>query len=203
MPPYQLHEPFPALATSRPTYMHTGRGGAGNISRATPTDVTARNPSTASPISRTSSHTSLTSSHPSSTASHTPSTHKSSTFLSGRGGAGNAHPLSERALFSFDEELERLSNMECHAAPVYYIGRGGAGNRVAAKEQGWRGGSLGWGSRKGSSCESQDEEGEALGLGLGQGLGRRSLEWVRRLGRGGEERRGWGGRGRRGHEFED
>lgn len=50
------------------------------------------------------------------------------TFTTGRGGAGNVHPSSERAIFSFDEELERQLSQERHAAPVYHVGRGGAGN---------------------------------------------------------------------------
>ena len=65
----------------------------------------------------------------SSLSSHSPSL-KSRTFLTGRGGAGNIqhHPPSERAIFSFDEELERQLSQERHAAPVYHVGRGGAGN---------------------------------------------------------------------------
>ena len=49
--------------------------------------------------------------------------------MTGRGGAGNVHhPPSERAIFSFDEELERQLSQDRHAAPVYHVGRGGAGN---------------------------------------------------------------------------
>jgi hypothetical protein len=52
------------------------------------------------------------------------------TFTAGRGGAGNVYPSSERAIFSFDEELEAQLNQERHAAPVYHVGRGGAGNKA-------------------------------------------------------------------------
>jgi len=48
--------------------------------------------------------------------------------MGGRGGAGNAFPVSERAIFSFDEELERQLRWEKDVAPVYHVGRGGAGN---------------------------------------------------------------------------
>ena len=51
--------------------------------------------------------------------------------MSGRGGAGNAFPASERAIFSFDEELERQLRWES-VAPVYHVGRGGAGNLIHA-----------------------------------------------------------------------
>jgi Protein of unknown function (DUF3602) len=49
--------------------------------------------------------------------------------MTGRGGAGNVcHQPSERAIFSFDEELARQLSQDRHAAPVYHVGRGGAGN---------------------------------------------------------------------------
>jgi hypothetical protein len=55
--------------------------------------------------------------------------------MTGRGGAGNyKQPPSERAIFSFDEELERQLSLDRHAAPVYHVGRGGAGN-VYARER--------------------------------------------------------------------
>jgi hypothetical protein len=42
---------------------------------------------------------------------------------------------SERAIFSFDEELTRERVREEVAAPVYHVGRGGAGN-FAKRESG-------------------------------------------------------------------
>ena len=56
-------------------------------------------------------------------------------FATGRGGAGNIHPSSERAIFSFDEELERQMSRDRHAAPVYHVGRGGAGNVYGRSER--------------------------------------------------------------------
>lgn len=61
------------------------------------------------------------------------------------------HPASERAIFSFDEELERQLRRENAIAPVYHVGRGGAGNMVYGQS----------GSRKNSrsdtgSVESRD-----------------------------------------------
>lgn len=35
---------------------------------------------------------------------------------------------SERAIFSFDEELEQQLRRDARAAPIYHVGRGGAGN---------------------------------------------------------------------------
>ncbi|KAG0636728.1 hypothetical protein HOY80DRAFT_976243 [Tuber brumale] len=40
---------------------------------------------------------------------------------------------SERAIFFFDEELEREKVIRENRAPVYSIGRGGAGNIVSAE----------------------------------------------------------------------
>merc|ERR1712213_309374 len=50
-------------------------------------------------------------------------------MYSGRGGAGNMKK-SERAIFSFDEELQQQERLRTQQAPVYHIGRGGAGNLV-------------------------------------------------------------------------
>lgn len=50
-------------------------------------------------------------------------------FYGGRGGAGNSHSASERAIFSFDEELLRE-----RTAPIYSVGRGGVGNIVDIEE---------------------------------------------------------------------
>jgi hypothetical protein len=89
-------------------YYPSGRGGAGNYHRLAadtlPTPPTALPaPSSASCASR---------------------------YFAGRGGAGNVHDSSERAVFSFDEELERDRLFHSHHAPVYSVGRGGAGNIV-------------------------------------------------------------------------
>ncbi|KAI9823142.1 MAG: hypothetical protein M1832_002585 [Thelocarpon impressellum] len=83
---------------------HHGRGGAGNTHHVSASDGT------------TSAHV---------RAGHLASGGKMST---GIGGAGNIRPAAERAMFSFDEELERRRLREERAAPVYHVGRGGAGN---------------------------------------------------------------------------
>lgn len=48
--------------------------------------------------------------------------------MSGRGGAGNLYHASERAIFSFDEELEQQMRQMQDLAPICHVGRGGAGN---------------------------------------------------------------------------
>lgn len=92
---------------------HSGRGGAGNY-HTVPKNLP--NPPTSILA-------------PSMTNTSTSSNTK---FYAGRGGAGNARTHSERAVFSFDEELERDRMLHEHHAPVYSVGRGGAGNMVAA-----------------------------------------------------------------------
>ncbi|KAF7122197.1 hypothetical protein CNMCM5793_000154 [Aspergillus hiratsukae] len=106
---YRVIEPHPSVPhTSRPA-LHTARGGAGNV-------ISLKNTKTTDSQTATgpASLTRLDSNVP-------------STFKSGRGGAGNVRSSSERAIFSFDEELERELR---RAAPVYHVGRGGAGNMI-------------------------------------------------------------------------
>ncbi|KAL2857919.1 hypothetical protein BJY01DRAFT_201504 [Aspergillus pseudoustus] len=106
---YRVIEPHPSVPhTSRPA-LHTARGGAGNI-------ISLKNTKT------TDSRTATGPASLTRLDSRTPTT-----FTSGRGGAGNVHNSSERAIFSFDEELEREMR---RAAPVYHVGRGGAGNMI-------------------------------------------------------------------------
>lgn len=40
------------------------------------------------------------------------------------------HAAKERAMFSFDEELQQQERLRSQQAPVYHVGRGGAGNLV-------------------------------------------------------------------------
>jgi hypothetical protein len=93
--------------------MHSGRGGAGNYSQVNPEKITsgqsASGPASIRPLKPASPN---------------------SYFASGRGGAGNIHREKERAIFSFDEELEWQRRMTEHQAPIYHVGRGGAGNLV-------------------------------------------------------------------------
>jgi hypothetical protein len=110
MPSFHITEPHPSVGGS---YIYSGRGGAGNVTRVKATDLT--NGQTASgPASRVK----LT---PPPTTCY---------FASGRGGAGNMHREKERAMFSFDEELQQQERLRSQQAPVYHVGRGGAGNLV-------------------------------------------------------------------------
>ncbi|KKK19452.1 hypothetical protein P175DRAFT_0497438 [Aspergillus ochraceoroseus IBT 24754] len=103
---YHVIEPHPSV--SRPA-LHTARGGAGNVISLKNTKTTDSHMATGpASLTRLDSHV-------------------APTFKSGRGGAGNVHNSSERAIFSFDEELERDLRQ---AAPVYHVGRGGAGNMI-------------------------------------------------------------------------
>ncbi|EAW10764.1 DUF3602 domain-containing protein [Aspergillus clavatus NRRL 1] len=106
---YRVIEPHPSVPhTSRPA-LHTARGGAGNVINLKNTKTTDSQTATGP-----ASLTRLDSRIP-------------KAYTSGRGGAGNVHVSSERAIFSFDEELERELR---RAAPVYHVGRGGAGNMM-------------------------------------------------------------------------
>lgn len=111
MPTYRITEPHPSLPSSNLYY--AGRGGAGNVQRVNPSDITS-GPNASGPASR------VKLSPPPTNA----------VFATGRGGAGNMHREKERAMFSFDEELAQQERLREHAAPVYHIGRGGAGNAV-------------------------------------------------------------------------
>jgi len=114
---YQVTEPHPHTGK----FVHTGRGGAGNTFKAPKTSdgATARGPAslfeTGLPMSN-------------------------SKFSSGRGGAGNIHQPSERAIFSFDEELDRQSSREkrMKEGAVWHVGRGGAGNYATTIASGSR-----------------------------------------------------------------
>lgn len=146
---YNIVEPHPSASSN--TYIHTGRGGAGNFLH-TPANVT-RGSDASGPPSRLPPSSLLSS-----------STNPTKTFTTGRGGAGNVHHNSERAIFSFDEELERQLSRERKAAPVFHVGRGGAGNvraslGVSAEEVVSRKGRSddGMSARSGSSVESGAE----------------------------------------------
>ncbi|KAJ5679633.1 hypothetical protein N7462_007877 [Penicillium macrosclerotiorum] len=106
---YRVIEPHPSVPHTTRAAVYTGRGGCGNV-------ISLKNTKTTDSRTATgpASLTRLDSRAP-------------STFTSGRGGAGNVHSSSERAIFSFDEELERDLR---RAAPVYHVGRGGAGNMI-------------------------------------------------------------------------
>jgi hypothetical protein len=110
---YSITEPHPTATT----YLHSGRGGAGNTFRAPKNSTdgsTARGPASA-----------LKTGLPAS----------SSKYSAGRGGAGNIHAVSERPVFSFDDELERQNTRErkMRDGSVWHVGRGGAGNFTSSQ----------------------------------------------------------------------
>ncbi|PGH08445.1 hypothetical protein GX51_01272 [Blastomyces parvus] len=110
--PYHLVEPHPSISHSSRPVTHTARGGAGNIvSLKTTTTTSGQSATDTAPATLR-------------------DTRPQDRFASGRGGAGNVHSYGERAIFSFDEELERQLRREKEVAPVFHVGRGGAGNRV-------------------------------------------------------------------------
>jgi len=85
-------------------YIHSGRGGAGNKYRVPKTGELSTSLKSVVPV-------------------------PSSKFRVGRGGAGNIHEASERAVVSLDEELERREREEKkEEESVFHVGRGGAGN---------------------------------------------------------------------------
>lgn len=91
---------------------HGGRGGAGNYRRLNANELKAVTTNSA-PL---------------------PPSAARKVFFGGRGGRGNVKPSSERAMFSFDEELERDRILHEHHAPVYSIGRGGMGNIIPSDQ---------------------------------------------------------------------
>ncbi|KAF2232299.1 hypothetical protein EV356DRAFT_517598 [Viridothelium virens] len=153
--PFHLTEPHPS--TSRPC-IPTGRGGAGNYTTV-PRNVTAGPTATG----------------PASLAPHLSSSSSRRVVTSGRGGAGNIAPSSERAIFSFDEELAHAQRLADRAAPVYHCGRGGAGN-VASEGVGAYASGYGYGKRQGSASSElsfRSEGSERSGSGRSA---KRSLE---------------------------
>ncbi|KAI9825004.1 MAG: hypothetical protein M1819_006515 [Sarea resinae] len=108
---FHLTEPHPSVPST--SYIHSGRGGAGNVvhvpANSTTPSTTASGPAARIPL---------------------PAPPANERFAAGRGGFGNMHTNSERAIFSFDEELERQRAIAGREAPVFHIGRGGAGNAV-------------------------------------------------------------------------
>ena len=130
--------------------VHIGIGGTGNCHRYEPAAS-----STSSNIIK--SNTTVVPTHPSAQPRH---------FIIGRGGAGNRYDASERAMFSFDEELERARRGSDSMAPVYHIGRGGVGNFVDERRVSLAAGQTG-------SMSSGRSGGSS------RGVGEKSKEWLR------------------------
>jgi hypothetical protein len=111
---FHITEPHPSIKSSS-SYIYSGRGGAGNLHRIKASDNITNGPTASGPASR------VKLSPPPTTAY----------YASGRGGAGNMHREKERAMFSFDEELQQQERLRSQQAPVYHVGRGGSGNFVS------------------------------------------------------------------------
>ncbi|KAI1009735.1 hypothetical protein LB504_003209 [Fusarium proliferatum] len=110
MPSYILTEPSP----STNVFVRSGRGGYGNISRASK-DTTSSSPSNRTVVTP-------------STTTTTPSRR----FFSGIGGAGNVHRASEQPSVSLDDEYDRIAARDQMAAG--HVGIGGAGNVFHRKD---------------------------------------------------------------------
>jgi len=106
MPRYVVTEPHPTVVQN--TYIHAGRGGAGNLFRAPQTTPAEGVP------------TELTKEPSASAAAQ-------GRFYSGRGGAGNIQSSAVRPVLSLDEEYA-LTEAREKASPFAHVGRGGAGN---------------------------------------------------------------------------
>lgn len=104
MPRYVVTEPHPTVA--RDTYIHAGRGGAGNLFRAPETTPATGVPTEIKPA---------------------PKSVSSGRFYSGRGGAGNVQSSAMRPVLSLDEEYVITEARE-KTSLFAHVGRGGAGN---------------------------------------------------------------------------
>lgn len=105
MPRYVVTEPHPTVVQN--TYIHAGRGGAGNLFRAPLTTPSTGIPTEVRPSK--------------------PAAASSGRFYSGRGGAGNIHSSVERPVLSLDEEYT-LTEAREKTSVLGHVGRGGAGN---------------------------------------------------------------------------
>lgn len=103
MPRYVVTEPHPTVVQN--TYIHAGRGGAGNLFRAPQTTPASGVPTEIKPAKAASS----------------------GRFYSGRGGAGNVHSAVQRPVLSLDEEYAITEARE-KTSLFAHVGRGGAGN---------------------------------------------------------------------------
>ncbi|KAL9131370.1 MAG: hypothetical protein Q9217_000697 [Psora testacea] len=165
---YALHEPFPTYHSS----IGFGRGGAGNRT----TKITKPNIPPPPPYSSTTS-TSLSTADAALHSIHK-TNHGQPAFSTGRGGAGNMHAAEEeRAIFHFDEELER-ERRRGSVAPVYHVGRGGQGNLVV---QG-HGSDDNERSRRGTMRSGSLSSASSGGSAQAEGK-RGSLDWVKGLAR--------------------
>lgn len=156
MPSYTITEPHPTVAKN--TYVHAGRGGAGNHFRAPQTTSPSGVPTALAPVGTNAT----------STTAGCVSVGGARRFYSGRGGAGNAHSHAERPVLSFEDEFSRADKRERSAAlgSGYHVGRGGAGNFTAAPGAGGvftvGGGGLGSGSGSGPGKKGRSGSGSSV-----------------------------------------
>ncbi|KAF2151426.1 hypothetical protein K461DRAFT_269659 [Myriangium duriaei CBS 260.36] len=142
--PYHVTEPHPSVnPAKRSAYLGSGRGGAGNISRYASATLTSGSNATGPacrmlPLPPTSARM-MTGRGGAGNARATSTSAavvkpviktRSSSESSASSSTSDMDSPSQRAMFSFDEELQRDQRMRDNAArtPVYHIGRGGAGN---------------------------------------------------------------------------
>ncbi|KAF3760579.1 hypothetical protein M406DRAFT_282324 [Cryphonectria parasitica EP155] len=140
---YTITEPHPTVAQN--TYIHAGRGGAGNHFRAPLTTSPAGVPTPIHPVATNGRR-----------------------FYSGRGGAGNAHSHIERPVLSFEDEFSRADRRgQAQARFGYHVGRGGAGNFASGLTGGPAAGSSSSSkkSRQGSASSSSSS-GSSAGSGV-------------------------------------
>ncbi|KAJ5631191.1 uncharacterized protein N7484_011291 [Penicillium longicatenatum] len=146
---YRVVEPHPSVPHSTRPAVFTGRGGSGNV-------VSLKNTKT--------------------TESRTATGPASLTRLDSRSPprpsplAVVAPATSERAIFSFDEELERDLR---RAAPVYHVGRGGAGNMICRGDDSSSNYSL---SRKFSAASTSTNSSTGSVADRARDMARRGLE---------------------------
>ncbi|KAB5554503.1 hypothetical protein GE09DRAFT_130509 [Coniochaeta sp. 2T2.1] len=105
MPRYVVTEPHPTVVQN--TYIHAGRGGAGNLFRAPQTTPAEGVPTE---LNQTPTQPAV-----------------QGRFYSGRGGAGNIQSSSVRPVLSLDEEYAITEARE-KTHLFAHVGRGGAGN---------------------------------------------------------------------------
>lgn len=137
-----------------PSYVLTGRGGAGNTHRL------ASSTSTSSTLAPRTSNTSS----PTTSSSSTPRI-----VSSGVGGAGNMRPLDSssrsNAAHALQQDIHRAAARDRH--PVGYAGRGGAGNAYAYAGSG--------------NSPSDDDASLLSASSSGSSVGERARGWASRI----------------------
>ncbi|KFY24710.1 hypothetical protein V493_05073 [Pseudogymnoascus sp. VKM F-4281 (FW-2241)] len=130
---FSIAEPAPTPLPNH--YTPAGRGGAGNMYKASSFPASLSRSSTASSngstLSKSSTSSTTSSLAKSSTRSSSSSTQR---VFAGRGGAGNVRPRAEEEPFSFAEEVREQTRRE-EREKMWVVGRGGAGNWATKGER--------------------------------------------------------------------